>query len=404
MKKLFLGLIPIFFAITIFAQSKEKQVVDVVKNSKGQSVRLYSNNTWNIELPKISEFTNSGIQGNKIIKKNGFTVSYSEANKIPSYTAYWLTADNVHNATIERESKFRPESGYITATDKDYRGSGYDKGHLVPAKDMAYSSSSEFDCFSYINIAPQVAVFNRGEWKKLEELVRNWALENDSLYVITGTYSSGGLNTIGKNVIVPTYFYKAVLDYKDPDAKAIAFIIPNAESLENYTAYTYTIDELEKRTGIDFFSNIPEPFQSQIESSVDLKKWNAPTSTSYSSTTSRNTYITTSTDNVNKSENAKGENVQCKGITKSGTQCKRMTTNASGYCWQHQSQASGQNRSESEDDIYYNSNSSSSSSSSTTSSSSSTSSNSGSYEIQTGPRGGKYYINSSGKKVYVKRK
>ncbi len=224
---------------------------------------------------KTKDLSPSPVKGDRVIKKNGFVVSFNEANRIPTYATYWLTAEKVYNAKFPREKKFREESSIETASDKDYKRSGFDKGHIVPAKDMAFSKDSEFDCFSYINIAPQNAPFNRGEWKRLEDAVRDFAVDDDSIFVVTGTIISKSKNTIGANsVAVPSYFYKAILDYKEPQIKAIAFIFPNKEVDGDIYQYACSIDDLEKRTGINFFKNISEPLQTKIEATFDIGKWN----------------------------------------------------------------------------------------------------------------------------------
>ncbi len=131
------------------------------------------------------------------------------------------------------------------------------------------------DTFFLSNMSPQNPSFNRGVWKKLENLVRIWALENDEIYVVTGpVLTDGPFNTIGPNeVAVPKRFYKVILDYKEPEIKAIAFILPNERSTEALSNFAVTIDEVERVTGIDFFHLLPDEIEDSLESSFKAELW-----------------------------------------------------------------------------------------------------------------------------------
>lgn len=106
-------------------------------------------------------------------------------------------------------------------------------------------------------------------WKRLESLVRSWAIENEEIYVVTGPVLSEGLPTIGPNkVSIPRYYYKIVLDYKEPEIKGIGFILANESSSEHLQRFSVTIDSVEAFTGIDFFPGLPDDVEDRIESQV----------------------------------------------------------------------------------------------------------------------------------------
>jgi endonuclease G len=93
----------------------------------------------------------------------------------------------------------------------------------------SYQTMSE--SFYLSNMSPQAPGFNRGIWSTLESYVRTWADENEEIYVVTGPVLTGTYSTIGPDqVSVPEYFYKAILDLKEPDVKGIGFILPNESS------------------------------------------------------------------------------------------------------------------------------------------------------------------------------
>jgi len=133
------------------------------------------------------------------------------------------------------------------------------------------------------NMSPQKPSFNRGIWKRLEEQVRRWTVDNKSVYVVTAGVLIPGLSKIGPNqVSVPKMFYKVILDYQEPELKGIGFILPNKGSKEPLQNYAVTIDKVESVTGIDFFYTLPDEVEEEIESKVDLSRWDfSKTSTRY---------------------------------------------------------------------------------------------------------------------------
>ncbi len=108
----------------------------------------------------------------------------------------------------------------------------------------------------------------------MEQKVRFWAEKYDGVYIVTGGVLKGNMKTIGdESVSVPNEFYKIVLDASDGNYKAIAFVIPNRKSSESFYEYAVSIDEIEAKTGIDFFSNLPDSTEKILESTIDLKAW-----------------------------------------------------------------------------------------------------------------------------------
>jgi len=381
MKKLLLTLMTLFLVQTMTFGQKE------AKTNDGKLVVLYDNGTWlyadsiplyttktsdiaKLEFPK----TNSK---EVIINHLGYSLVYSEPDEQAKWVAYELTKEET-NKLYERTDKFIPDP-YVktkTANDKDYEGSGYDRGHLAPASDMGWSATAMAESFYYSNMSPQAASFNRGIWKKLEEQVRNWAIEYEKVYVVSGPVLKSGLPYIGANkVSIPNYFYKVILDYTQPDIKGIGFIMPNTGSSLPLQNYAVSIDSVENFTGIDFFSSLPDNQEEIIEKSLCLNCWDWKTNKKENNSKNNVEKITTS--------------VQCNGLTKTGERCKNKTLNTSGYCYLHENQDSKKTTTEVKIQTFE-----------TTSENYTRSGQT----IYTGPRGGRYHYSSSGKKVYERRK
>jgi endonuclease G len=210
-----------------------------------------------------------------IICHTGYCLSYDENYKLAKWVAYELTFAETQG-TFARNDKFKPDP-LITrnsASLADYKKSGYDRGHLAPAADMKWSAEAMAESFYLSNMSPQDKSFNRGIWKKLEEQVRDWAIENKVVYITTGPILEKGLPTIGPNQIpIPKAFYKVVLDYSQPDIKAIGFIIPNQGSNMPLSTYAMSIDAIEQQTHIDFFSKLPDEIENRIEQKVCTQCW-----------------------------------------------------------------------------------------------------------------------------------
>jgi endonuclease G len=221
-----------------------------------------------VEIPK------HGIN-DMIVTHTGFSLLYNENHEQAAWVAYELNKEKTVKIA-PRTNKFIPDPKVKTgtATNNDYKNSDYDRGHLAPAADMGWSYPSMNESFYFSNMSPQVPGFNRGIWKKLEELVRTWAVENESIYIVTGPILTDNLPAIGQNkVSVPASYYKVILDYSLPEIKAIAFIIPNKSSDLPLQTYVVTIDTVEKITDIDFFYLLPDEQETIIEKTVCKSLW-----------------------------------------------------------------------------------------------------------------------------------
>lgn len=217
----------------------------------------------------------SPLDHEQIVHQTGYTLSYNESYEQANWVAYELTASETV-AFFKRNNRFSidPKVKTGTADQSDYTRSGYDRGHLAPAADMAWSEISMRESFYYSNMSPQAPSFNRGVWKRLEEFVREKAIAHQSLYIVTGPVLKTGLPSIGPHhVAVPAFFYKVLLDYTHCPAIGIGFIVPNKGSNLPLQEYAVSIDEVELLTGIDFFSSLPDTIEVEVEGHFDQFQW-----------------------------------------------------------------------------------------------------------------------------------
>lgn len=215
----------------------------------------------------------------EVIEHTYYTLSYSEEHEQAEWVAYPLTKESIRMPNVKRSNWFNPDKKVKneSAVHSDYRGSGYSRGHLAPAGDMAFNKKAMKESMFMSNMSPQVREFNQGIWNELELSVRNWAWDNKEVYVVTGPVLSRGhiIKQIGHNkVSVPDSYFKIVMDHTSRNKKAIAFIIPNEVSTRPLKEYAVTIDEVEALTGIDFFSDAFEyGMEERLESRFDVNQW-----------------------------------------------------------------------------------------------------------------------------------
>jgi endonuclease G len=218
----------------------------------------------------------AGAANGQIVDHFYYTLSYNEAHEQANWVMYRLPASFLTGERAERSDNFRtdPEITTGSATPDDYKRSGYDRGHLLPAADMGWSVEAMSLTFLMSNMSPQEPSFNRGIWKKLETRVREWAVEDGLIYVVTGPVLEDGLPEIGEDqVSVPKYFYKVILDYQEPEIKGIGFVMANRKSNLDIYHYAVSIDSVEKLTGLDFFPALPDGFEAEIEFTLNLNDW-----------------------------------------------------------------------------------------------------------------------------------
>lgn len=262
------------------------------------------------------------------IEYENYSLAYSEEHEQALWVAYELTEYEAISNIAVRSDDFREDQLVISgsAALSDYRRSGFDRGHLAPAGDFGFSHSAMSESFYMTNMSPQNPGFNRGIWKKLESLVRVWAIENKQIYIITGGVLDNPILTIGDNkVAVPQYFYKVVLDYTIPGIKSIAFLLKNEPSSQPLQEFVISIDSVESLTGIDFFSHLEDHLEHQLESPILPSEW-------------------TWTTNYTKPEqeltiDRQAKPVRCKGIAKStGKRCKQKAIVNTAYCRYHRTE------------------------------------------------------------------
>ena len=241
-----------------------------------------------LEIPKLK----GGVVNMFLVKKLSsgevnFCIEWNIAKKAQRWSAFrW---DNTNSGGyIKREDNFIEDTDipeeYRTSYD-NYRGSGYTRGHICASADRWNSLEANRQTFLYSNMQPQLYSFNVGIWANLEMKVRSWNTADfrDTLYVVKGgtiDHSSDIVEKTSTGLIVPKYFFMAILCKNKSTVnngyKAIGFYMEHRSFYEDektLSPYIVSIDNLERLTGIDFFCNLPDRIEEQVESNVTPAAW-----------------------------------------------------------------------------------------------------------------------------------
>jgi DNA/RNA endonuclease G (NUC1) len=328
-------------------------------------------------------------QDNFLVDHDGYTLSYNKSRGAANWVAWHLERSDIGDA--ERTNAFAPDTilprdWWILPT--DYSGSGFDRGHLCPSKDRSSSEESNRVTFLMSNMQPQAPKLNQKTWKYLEDYTRE-TVKNNEAYVYAGCYGDAG--RIKNKVTVPTRCWKIVvlLPNGDNDVKRInsktriiAVDMPNDESVSSrWRTYLTTVDEIEKQTGYNFLASVPKRIQSVIEAAKDSESEPAEASGTNKTTT------TVKKNDSGDRRYLRGSRGGCYYLTAPGNKsyvdkkfCESITTSSDSR--EEVKTAPAQPKA-------------------SLGKKQPGSNNSDGREYTTGPRGGCYYINSSGRKTYV---
>ena len=257
---------------------------------------------------KCKEFLLYGLPGatGELLCRTGFALAHDATTKTPVWVAQRMTPERLVNR-VTRTDRFAADPDLPPgkrAELEDYRGSGYDRGHMAPAADMRWSVQAMEESFYLSNMAPQVGPgMNRGVWAEIESTIRRWVSQRGELFIFTGPIvaqadmkavpnkavpkaelaaqqrvSGAALENkapayIGPNAVaVPTHFYKVVFD--PIRVEAIAFVVPNApHANRKIDEFITSVRDIEARTGLDFLNRINPAVQALIEETVAPALW-----------------------------------------------------------------------------------------------------------------------------------
>ncbi len=221
----------------------------------------------------------------KVLRKPQFVVGYSDERRNPLWVCYAIGPAT--DLVAYPRKAFATDRDTVTrVTHEDYTGSGFSRGHMAPrfAISSRFGQTGNDATFVMSNVCPQFQDFNDGQWGDLEELIAGrksssgftggWADEFEKVWVTVGPVFDEDREPLTTDVEVPSAFYCIVVDEEPGGPRALAFIMEHAdERAGDPRRALSSIREIERRTGLDFFSALPDDVESVLESTAASGLW-----------------------------------------------------------------------------------------------------------------------------------
>ena len=275
MKKTLLALLTLILLLSCNETGNEGPAVD--PSNKNANTGYAGKYATRIEIPAIES---GDLFLSHTTTRNGkenvtYSIAHNPARKHCRWTAFTFDPSN-RAISWKRDNWENTEWGgdpfqpcpdmpenYVM-TKSEINRNGFVRGHVVASYDRVYSKDANEQTFYGTNIAPQLNEHNEGIWTNIENKVRSVAKDSDTTYVVTGCIVADSqefsTDSDGKQITVPTAFFKAVLRYKASDSApwtAAGFFTEHKKySSNDLKPISMTIDELEEKTGLDFFVNL----------------------------------------------------------------------------------------------------------------------------------------------------
>jgi endonuclease G, mitochondrial len=242
----------------------------------GQERQVRDQLVW-MGVPEWQSLTPTSVH--RVLRNDGFLVGWSDVRVNPLWVSYRLEA--VEDPRAGPRPGFRSDWRTLWPIGADhYAGSGYDRGHMAPnyAIAVVHGPEAQRDTFYMSNMSPQRPDLNRRLWQRLEEVVIDHFVPRfGAVQVITGpvfpdSFLDNVLNRVGL-VEIPEGFYKIIAVPGD-EPRVLAFLMPQeVRGDEPLDDYLVSVDEIEARTGLNFFPRLPEEVAGVLEGEVVSRGW-----------------------------------------------------------------------------------------------------------------------------------
>lgn len=210
----------------------------------------------------------------QILLRTAYTTSYNRDTRQPNWVAWTLTAGHTdgnakrpQNAWHDDHEVPEPRAYYY-----DYKGSGYDHGHMCPAGDCKWDANVMYESFLMTNCCPQNRNLNSGLWNQIEMSCRQWAKRYGEIVIVCGPiFFNSDHDTIGPHRIpVPEAFFKVIACLDPNNPIGIGFICRNTDGDRKKDLYTNTIAQVERITGFSFFPDLDPEMAAKIKNNDDM--------------------------------------------------------------------------------------------------------------------------------------
>ena len=272
-----------------YSNSQYSKSKSVTTTPQYQNKFVSSAREWQPINPGLREATNrfkNLVYGGKpntifdlnILENSSYYSAYSEKRRNPLWVGYRLDAFKGQNK-LTRPGRFLTDFRTKAKIDQRvYSKTGYDRGHMCPNSAIAarYGKKGQMETFLMSNICPQKPELNRKVWERLERLEEGYANKFGGIWIITGPIFDQHVEILNHQVEIPDAFFKILIDEDKGKVRVLPFIVPQkVTGKEILNEFLTSVDEIEKQTGLDFFTPMEKEFQDKLESFVPPKTmWN----------------------------------------------------------------------------------------------------------------------------------
>jgi len=213
----------------------------------------------------------------RVLRNAGYVVGYSDGYGNPLWAAYRV-ADGPIRTAAPRPDEFTVDPRTAARIESSvYSGSGYDRGHLAPNHAIAvhHGPAAQTETFRMSNVIPQRHGLNAGLWKQLEErIAAAYPAGFGEVWVLAGPVFGPQPARLRRRVAVPEACYMILVDESDGRVRTTAYLFPQeppaGAALERFLT---SIDEIERRTGLDFLAELPDPAETELEAKAASRPW-----------------------------------------------------------------------------------------------------------------------------------
>lgn len=279
MKRITLFSILLLFADPVVAEPRETCDCDVSKNvvaAYDQAlVEVNAHDALRRHAPWGTPVDLTFDAGTRVLYQRHWLVGYDQDLRMPIWVAYRLQAEDLAQPR-RRTQCFRSDARLLIRKEStrcaSYRGSGFDRGHLVPSADMVRSEQAMVNSYVFSNIAPQYPRFNRGVWRKLEGHVRDLARTHGSVFVMSGAIFDqdndgrrdadadaprAGSRQSAPRAAIASHFYKVIMVIEDGQARVTAWLLAHDnDPVTTFTAARVSLAKIETLSGLDIFPHM----------------------------------------------------------------------------------------------------------------------------------------------------
>ncbi|NLU90939.1 DNA/RNA non-specific endonuclease [Chitinophaga sp. Ak27] len=252
-------------------------------------VSTVSGDDDNMLLGNPSGATSSLVMANNYLMDKGYyKLSYNRDRGTPNWVCWHVSRKDL--GPMSRANDFRPDADlpvdWYQVTQSSYMGSGFDRGHNCPSGDRTASREANEATFLMTNMIPQAPNHNQHLWKNLEDYTRELVMDGNEVYVIMGSYGSGGVGSKGltksidhSNIVVPDHIWKILvilpegnndLQRINKHTRIIAVNTPNKNEVNTrWSAYLTTVDDIERVTHYKLLDKIPVAARQELIKKID---------------------------------------------------------------------------------------------------------------------------------------